>query len=31
MITPRIIKKEYPSGFKAEIILKPNFYQRFLA
>lgn len=29
MIIPRIIKKEYPSGFKAEIILKPNFYQRF--
>lgn len=29
MITPKIIKREYKSGFKAEIILKPHFYQRF--
>lgn len=29
MMTPKIIKKEYQSGFKAEIILKPHFYQRF--
>ncbi len=28
-MTPKIIKKEYQSGFKAEIILKPHFYQRF--
>lgn len=29
MITPKIIKREYKSGFKAEVILKPHFYQRF--
>src|SRR5699024_7021911 len=29
MMKPKIIKKEYQSGFKAEIILKPHFYQRF--
>ena len=28
-MTPKIIKKEYQSGLKAEIILKPHFYQRF--
>lgn len=28
-MTPKIIKREYKSGFKAEIILKPHFYQRF--
>lgn len=31
MITPKIIKRKYKSGFKAEVILKPHFYQRFLA
>lgn len=31
MIIPKIIKREYKSGFKAEVILKPHFYQRFLA
>ena len=25
MITPKIIKREYKSGFKAEVILKPHF------
>ncbi|MGN1272135.1 MAG: M16 family metallopeptidase [Lactobacillus sp.] len=29
MIVPKIIKREYKSGFKAEVILKPQFYQRF--
>ena len=29
MIIPKIIKREYKSGFKAEVILKPHFYQRF--
>lgn len=29
MITPKIIKRKYKSGFKAEVILKPHFYQRF--
>lgn len=29
MITPKIIKRKYKSGFTAEVILKPHFYQRF--
>lgn len=29
MITPKIIKRKYESGFEAEIILKPHFYQHF--
>lgn len=29
MIIPKIIKREYKSDFKAEVILKPHFYQRF--
>lgn len=29
MISPKIIKQEYPSGFKAEIVLKPHFNQKF--
>lgn len=28
-MTPKIIKRKYKSGFTAEIILKPHFYQRF--
>ena len=30
MIKPTIIKKNYPSGFKAEIILRPGFNCRFM-
>ncbi len=30
MIKPTIIKKNYPSGFKAEIILRPGFNRRFM-
>lgn len=29
MIRPNIVKKTFPSGFKAQVILKPGFNQRF--
>lgn len=29
MISPKIIKKQYKSGFSAEIVLKPGYNQRF--
>ena len=29
MISPKIIKKQYKSGFSAEIVLNPGYNQRF--